>query len=250
MIMEPKSIKEKLKTIHTARTMMYSELERIMDFSFDNDNYFEALSDNVFGKKSSDGIRQTSTFLKRLYGFEMKDQSFVVFKYFWKNAETKYKPLLAILFAIKNDDLLSESIQVLQDTKLGEKVSIEFLEEVIENFHPQKYTDNTRKSLAQNIASSWKQAGFIVGKVKNIRVQPEIDYTVVAFALSLGYLDNLRGEFLLNSKYIRALGVSESKLRDLAFEASKRDMLSYQFAGSVTTITFNKLFQQLNINGY
>jgi hypothetical protein len=249
MIMEPVEIKQKINTIHTARTMMFLELERIMDFSYDNDNYIEALNENVFGKKSSDGIRQTGSFLKRLYGFELNDQSFVVFKYLWKNTNTSNKPILALLLAIKNDDLLAESIQVLESKTLGEKVSIELFEEVIENFHPKKYTDNTRKSLAQNIASSWKQAGFILGKVKNIRVQPEIDYSVVAFALFLGYLDNLRGEFLFNSKYTRALSIPESKLRDLAFEASKRDLLSYQFAGSVTTITFNQLFKTLNING-
>lgn len=228
---------------------MLSELQKVMAYSFETSRYLDAMDDNVFGKKTSDGVKQTKRFLKRLYGFDENNPLFIVFKYFWKIANTNEKPLIAFLYAVNQDDLLAESIQVLEGLRPGEKARIELFEDVIERYHPDQYSNNTLRSTAQNIASSWKQAGFILGKVKNIRVQPEIDYSIAAFALFLGYLDNLRGEFLFNSKYTRALSIPESKLRDLAFEASKRDLLSYQYAGSVTTITFNQLFKILNING-
>jgi hypothetical protein len=132
---------------------------------------------------------------------------------------------------------------------MGEKVSIEKLETNLEAHHPGRFSDNTRRSVAQNIASSWKQAGFITGKVKNIRTQPEVDYLVVAFALLLSYLNGDRGDFMLNSKWVKALGVGEDKVRELAFEAAKRDYLQYQSAGEVTTISFQKLLDKLDING-
>ena len=127
--------------------------------------------------------------------------------------------------------------------------SIDILENNIENHYPQKYSPNTRRSSAQNIASSWKQAGFITGKVKNIRTQPEINYLVVAFAFFLAYLNGLRGDFILKSDFVKALSLDERTIRSLAVEAGKRDLLQYQFAGNVTSITFKNLLNNLNING-
>jgi hypothetical protein len=58
--------KIKLNTIHTARTMMFLELTKVMDFSVDSDNYQEVMKNNVFGKKSQDGIKKTSNSLTQL----------------------------------------------------------------------------------------------------------------------------------------------------------------------------------------
>ena len=236
------------KTIHTARTIMFAELERIMDCSIDDNNYIDSLNNNVIGKKSADGIRQTSSFITKLYGFDNNSTSFKAFKYFWEITEQDEKPLLALLFAIGRDYLLEESITVVGETKQGEKVTIEKMEENIESYYPNRFAVNTRKSMAQNIASSWKQAGFITGKVKNIRTQPTIGYHVVAFAFFLAFLDGDRGDFILTSKWVKALFLSEAKLRELAIEASMRDLFQYQYGGNVTSISFSNLLTKLGIN--
>lgn len=236
-------------TIHNSRTIMYNELSRVMDFAIHDDNYLDSLSQNVINKNTKSGIDKTTSYLKRLYTFNTEYAPFKGLKYFWQNSEEKYKSKLALLFAIGHDYLLSESISIVINKSVGDKVSIESLEENVSQLHPGHYSAATSRSISQNIASSWKQAGFILGKMKNIRTQPELDYNIVAFALLLGYLDNLRGEFLLGSKYIRALGIQDSQVRELTFEAAKRDLLSYQYSGSVTAITFNNLFKKLEING-
>jgi hypothetical protein len=232
------------KTIHTSRTMMFAELAKVMDHSFNGDNYLESLEDNVTGKKSNSGIGKTATYLKNLYGFDMKNPSFKAFKYFWGISEPIDKPLLALVYAIHNDFLLSESIQVVQATRLNDKAAIESFEENIEKSHPNQYSPNTRKSLAQNIASSWKQAGFIEGKVKNIRKQPEITYRVACFAFFLAYIKGERGDFIWNSLGVKALCLYESKLRALAIECAKRDLMQYQYAGGVTAISFHNLLKK------
>ncbi len=247
--MEPVEIKEKLNTVHTSRTLMFAELSRVMDHGFETNSFVESMGENVTGKLTKSNIEKTNRYLKQLYSFNKSDNYFTGLKHFWQIIPNESKPILALLFSIHTDNLLSESIDVVNKNSIGIKVSVDSFVENLDLFHPKRFSEITSRSVAKNIASSWKQAGFILGKVKNIRVQPEIDYSVVAFALFLGYLDNLRGEFLFNSKYTRALSIPESKLRDLAFEASKRDLLSYQYSGSVTTITFNQLFKNLNING-
>jgi len=237
-----------IKTIHTARTIMFTELEKVMDYSIESDNFQESLDNNVIGKKSADGIKKTTNFLKMLYGFENQSNQFKAFKYFWKIAENEEKSIITLLFAIGNDYLLEESIPVVADAKLGDKVLIEKVEQNVESHYPNRYSPNTLRSMAQNIASSWKQAGFITGKVKNIRTQPEISYTVLAFAFFMSYLDGDRGDFILASKWVKALFLNESKVRELAIDASKRDIFQYQYGGNVTSISFANLINKLEIN--
>lgn len=240
--------KIKLNTVHTARTIMFLELEKVMNFSLDKDNYLESMQNNVFGKKSQDGIKKTSAFLSQIYRFDITSNKFKAFKYFWTISEDHEKASLALVYALNNDYLLKESISVISNIKIGEKVKIEILEENIEKFHPNRFTKNTLRSVAQNIASSWKQAGFITGKVKNIRTEPEITYRVVSFAMLLAFIEGLRGDFIFSNNCVLSLCMSENKIRELAVEASKRDFMQYQYAGSVTSISFDSLLNKIGIN--
>lgn len=228
---------------------MFSELEKVMSFSLESGQYLDAMADNVFGKKSSDGVKQTKGFLKRLYGFDSQYPPFAAFMYFWKMSEPNEKPLIAFLYAVNQDNLLAESVQVLQNVKLGTKVAVEHFEEIVEKHHPNQYAANTLRSTAQNLASSWKQAGFIEGKVKNIKIQPEITYRTACFAFLLAYLNGDRGDFIWNNIGVNALCLHESKLRALAIECAKNDLMQYQYAGSVTAINFTNLLIKMGIHG-
>lgn len=229
---------------------MFSELAKVMNHGIEDDNYIDSLQQNVINKATQSGISKTSRYLKSLYDFDLSQPEFRAFKHFWNMASENDRPILALLYAIHNDHLLSESIPIITTTELGKKATVESIEDNIETLYPKKYSANTRRSMAQNIASSWKQAGFITGKVKNIRTQPEISYQVVAFASLLAYLNGVRGDFILKSNWIKAFCLDDKTIRYLLMEASKRDLLQYQFAGNVTSITFNKLLTKLDINGF
>ena len=200
-------------------------------------------------KKTKTNQDKTTGFLKQLYGFDIKYIPFKLFKYFWQITGENDKPVISLLYALGEDFLLSGSYQVIATTKLGDKVTIEKLEEYIDLHYSGRYSENTRKSLAQNIASSWKQAKFITGKVKNIRTEPDIDYHTVAFAFLMAYCSGDRGDFILKSKWAKALCLGDTQLRELAVEAARRDLLQYQFAGNVTSISFTNLFKKLEIDG-
>ena len=228
---------------------MFAELSKVMDHAINDDMYLNSLSQNIANKKTKNNQDKTTGYLKQLYVFDLKYLPFQLFKHFWQIATEKDKPVITLLFALGEDFLLSESYPLVFSTKLGDKVSIEKSQENIEALYTDRYSENTRKSLAQNIARSWKQAGFITGKFKNIRTQPDISYHSVAFAFLMAYCNGERGDFILTSKWARALGLADSQLRELAIEAAKRDLLQYQYAGHVTAISFNNLFNKLGING-
>lgn len=238
----------RIKTIHTSRTIMFAELQKVMDYAIENNDYDDTLNQNVTRKKTQSGQEKTAKYLRNLYGFDVNNPSFKAFSYFWTIADVSEKPLLSFIYAINHDNILEESISVVQETMLGEKVTVERLDENIEKYHPARYSEATRRSMAQNIGSSWKQAGFIVGKVKNIRTQPEINYQVACFAYLLAYLNGARGEFIWNNIGVKALCLNEIRLRELAFECAKRDLMQYQYAGSVTAISFNNLLSKIGIN--
>jgi len=221
-----------------------------MNHGIESDNYYDTLKQNVISKATQSGITKTSRYLKSLYDLDASQPQFMAFKHFWSIAHERDKPLLALIYAIGNDYQLKNSIPVINNTEIGKKVTVESIESNIENLYPQKYSANTKRSMAQNIASSWKQAGFITGKVKNIRTQPEINYLVLTFAIFMAYLNGLRGDFILTSDWVKALTLDERTIRSLAIEAAKRDLLQYQYAGSITSITFKNLLNKLNINGF
>jgi len=66
----------------------------------------------------------------------------------------------------------------------------------------------------------------------------------------MAYLNGLRGDFILTSDWVKALTLDERTIRSLAIEAAKRDLLQYQYAGNVTSITFKNLLNKLDINGF
>lgn len=227
---------------------MFAELEKIMDFAVETGDFAAALQQNVTGKKSGSGVEKTGKFLRTLYSFDNSYLPFIAFKYFWKEAEAAIRPLISLIYAVNHDTLLTESIDVVLNTNVGEKAPIELFENNIEKYHPTKYSPRTRKSMAQNLASSWKQAGFIEGKTRNIRRQPEISYQVACFAFLLAYLKGDRGEFIWNGTGVKALCLTESSLRELAIECAKRDLMEYQHAGSVTSISFRNLLTKTGID--
>lgn len=225
-------------TIHTSRTIMFSELSQVMNHGLEDNNFNEILNSNVSNKLSNRNLLKTNRYLKQLYGFDKEDIMFKCFKHYWTLVDNESKSIITLLFALSNDYLLSESIDVIINTKTGDMVSVVRIEDNIEKYHQGKYSNNTTRSAAQNIASSWKQAGYITGKVKNIRVKPVQDHYTVAFALLLSYLHGDRGGFILLSKWLKALSLNTEELRELIKEAAKRDLLQYQYGGNITVISF------------
>jgi len=217
---------------------MFAELSKVMNHAIEGGDFNGILNSNVANKLSSTNLIKTNRYLRQLYRFAKEDLLFRCFIHYWTLVNNEQKSILSLLYALSNDFLLRESIDIVVNTKVGEKVAIEKFEDNIEKYHPGKYSVNTKRSASQNIASSWKQAGYILGKVKNIRVQPVHDYYTVAFALLLSYLHGDRGEYIMLSKWIKALALNTEELRDLIKEAAKRDLLRYQYGGNVTVISF------------
>ncbi|MBP3192964.1 hypothetical protein [Natronogracilivirga saccharolytica] len=238
-----KKEKKYIQTIHTSRTIMFDELKALISHGAFEEEEIIAL--NVFNKQSGSGIRKTLNFLSKLYDFRDDNQLWRIFLFMWKMSNEADQRVLSLLYAVYKDDLLRASIPVVLNTPKGKKIQVEKLQDKLYDQFPDRYTPKTMLSAAQNVASSWKKAAYIEGKVRNIRIPIQPGYPVVLFALFLGERDGLVGKDLLSTTWIKVLDQPLSRIKELLASAALNDLIEYQEAGGIIIIRLQKLHNKI-----
>jgi len=231
--------------VHTARTMMLAELRLLLSFvdKFDSQksDYFDAIQTaNCLGKRSGKTRALTYRHLVDLYALDPNLPLFRALRFFW-NRDVDGQPLLAALCAYSRDPIFRATAPFILDLHEGETVTREALEEFLDNLEPGRFSNATLKSTAQNINSSWTQAGHLSGRVRKIRARPVATPGNASLALLLGYLTGLRGESLFKSNFTRMLDCSFEKTIELAEDASRRGWISLKRVGNVIEVLFPNL---------
>lgn len=231
--------------VHTARTMMLAELRALLSFVDVTDaartDYLEAIQTaNCLGKRS--GKTRTLTFrhLADLYALDPSLLVFRALRFFWQR-DVDGQPLLAALCAYSRDPLLRATAPFVLGFQEGATVTREAMEEFIDAQEPGRFSKATLKSTAQNINSSWTQAGHLAGRVRKVRARAVATPGTVSLALLLGYVSGLRGESLLKSDFTRMLDCSFEKTIELAEDASRRGWISLKRVGQVVEVLFPNL---------
>jgi hypothetical protein len=114
----------------------------------------------------------------------------------------------------------------------------EELEQLLSADDPTRFSPASLKSFAQNINGSWTQAGYLEGRAKKIRRQPQVSAFHIAFALFLGHLEGLSGQMLFTSRWMALFPVSADKLELLATSAANRGLLVFMNSGGVKETRF------------
>lgn len=162
----------------------------------------------------------------------------------WDHDESG-QSVLALLCALARDPVLRVSATAILQAKVGTLLSPDDFDAAIEAAYPGAYNENTRRTTAQNVASSWAQAGHlhIEGPKRKLRIQACCTATTVAYALMLGYLQGHRGQTLFETLWTKVLDRSTSHLVDLAATASQFGMIEFHHAGGVMEINFAQLLR-------
>jgi len=231
--------------VHTARTMMLAELRALLSYIDKTDapkaEYLEAIQTaNCLGKRSGKTRALTYRHLVDLYALDPSLMLFRALRFFWQR-DIDGQPLLAALCAYSRDPIFRATAPFVLEFQEGATVSREALEEFIDNQEPGRFSKATLKSTAQNINSSWTQAGHLSGRVRKMRSRAVPTPGTVSFALLLGYVPGLRGESLFKSDYTRMLDCSFDKTIELAEDASRRGWISLKRVGQVVEVLFPNL---------
>jgi hypothetical protein len=235
----------------TSQTIMVSSLQRLLSLlppDAPPEAYRSAvMEDNVLGKTTTSGREWAFRQLRRFYALDPRTLLFRAIRDLWLD-DASGQPLLALLCAIARDPVLRASASVILAAEPGALVGPTDFERAIEAAFPGAYKENTRRTTAQKIASSWAQSGHLRAErpTQKLRVQVRATQAAVSYALMLGYLQDVRGQMLFETLWVQVLDQPKSRLVDLAATASQRGMLEFRSLGGVMEITFHQLLRSFD----
>jgi len=154
---------------------MLDELEVLLSYldnsGADKTDYLKAIDDeNCLGKRTQANRKLTYRHLENLYTLEPSVAIFRSLLYFWQR-DPQGHPFLALLCGYCRDALLRLTTPFIMSFSEGTVVDREMLEQFIDHQQPGRFSPATLKSTAQNINSSWTQAGHLTGRVRKSRTQ-------------------------------------------------------------------------------
>ncbi len=169
--------------------MMLDELSLVLARVAPNataDAYISAIVDeNILGKRTQTTRQRSAKRLTELYALDPACTVFRLLRHFWP-ADRAGQPMLAFLAAATRDPLLREATPFVLAVPAKAAVNATQIGEHLNQKYPARFRPTTLHSTAQNLASSWTQAGFLTGKVKKNRSRPTITPVVAAFAVRVG----------------------------------------------------------------
>jgi hypothetical protein len=227
-----------------SRTMMLEDLSLVLDFQSPDqskDTYRIAILDqNILGKPTRTTRLRSAKRLSELYALDAACPLFRLLRHYW-GVDQGGRPMLAFLTAAARDPLLRELTPFVLGFSAGASVEAEQVAKQLAENYPGRFQATTQRSAAQNLASSWTQAGYLEGKVRKKRARPHVSPVVLTYAISLGHLCGIRGKMLLHSTWTDLLDRTPAELQDLAFQASSQGWINYKTAGGVVEITLPEI---------
>lgn len=231
--------------VHTARTMMLAELRALLSAVDAPDaaksDYSAAIQTaNCLRKRSGKTRTLTSRHLTVLYTLDPNLLVFRALRYFWQR-DRDGQALLALLCAYIRDPILRATAPFVLSVTAGTRLTRDAMAAFIDDLEPGRFSKATLQSTAQNLNSSWTQAGHLAGHDRKVRMQATATPGAVAYGLLLGYVSGLRGELLFQSDFMRVLDCSVEKIIELTGDASRRGWIVHKRVGPVVEVQFPHL---------
>ena len=162
------------------------------------------LRDNLLGKPSIRARRAALYRLRQLYGVGESSLICLVLRRLWER-DPAGRPMLALLCALARDPTLRDGAAAVLDATLGERVRWPAIAATFEAHSPGRLNEKMTKSLAQNAASTWTQAGFLKGPVRKERVRAQPTPTAAAYAALVAGYCGFGGMRLVESRWLDVL---------------------------------------------
>lgn len=229
---------------HSARSMMFLEMRalvRAMPLTVTKNDFTKAIvEENVLEKPTLISRQKSLRHLVELYGM---DPSQALFRVLWDfgHADFDSLPQFCLVCAYARDPQLRHSFELVRTLRLGEVLERTAMEQHLENGFPGRFSPAMKKSMAQNVNTTWTFGGHLTGKAKKVRRLPEPRPVSAAYAMFVGYLTGLRGERLLDSVFASLVASNRSQLQAALSLASAKGLLSLKQAAGIVEFDFSNL---------
>ena len=229
---------------HTARSMMFLEMRalvRSLPVAAQQGDFTRAIVDeNVLDKPTQASRVKSLRHLTELYGL---DPSRALFRVLWQlgHADLDSLPQLCLVCAYARDPQLRQSFELVRMLRLGETLERSTMEQHLEAGFPERFSPAMKKSMAQNVDTTWTFGGHLAGKARKTKQSPEPRPISATYAMFVGYLTGLRGEQLLDSAFAALVSSSRSQLLVALRLASAKGLLSLKSAAGIVEFDFSSL---------
>jgi len=216
-------------------------LVRAMPLSVTRNDFIKAIVDeNVLEKPTLSSRKKSLHHLMELYGM---DPSKALLRVLWDFGHVDLDSLhqLCLVCAYARDPQLRHSFELVRTLRQGEVLERAAMEQHLENGFPGRFSSAMKKSMAQNVNTTWTFGGHLSGKAKKTRRRPEPRPISAAYAVFVGYLTGLRGERLLDSAFVSLVASNRSQLQVALSLASAKGLLSLKQAAGIVEFDFSKL---------
>ena len=205
------------------------------------EDYAEAIVDgNCLGKATTATRRLTNQRLGELYGLDLRIALFRVLRRLW-STDAPGRPLLALQCAVARDPLLAATVSPVLALAAGSDIQRDAIRAALRRDVAERLSDATLNKVIRNVASSWEQAGHLVGRTFKRRALVHATPGSVAFGLYLGYAVGFRGAALFATAWVSLLDCTPVAARDLAIEAKRIGLIDLRIAGEVVDLVLDRL---------
>ena len=196
--------------------------------------------ENLLGKPTFSSRQKTYRHLVELYGLNPNLPLFRVLRCF-ASEDPASIPLMGMVCCFCRDPQLRHSFSLIGSLKPGEILTRVRMEEHLENGFPGVFSESMKKSLAQNVNTTWTVTGHLNGRSTKRREIPQPRSRATAYMMFAGWLSGLRGQVLLQSVFPKLVVLSPEQILRHLSEVSAQGLLRLRNAGGVTEIDFSPL---------
>ncbi len=193
------------------------------------------IDENVLGKATAATRRLTNQRLGELFALDSRVPIFRVLRKLWP-VDAAGRPLLSMLCALARDPLLRSTAALVLELPVGAELIRARLVDTIRQAVGQRLNDAVVDKVARNSASSWAQAGHLVGRVRKTRRRVAPTPGTLAMAFWLGMVEGLAGRALLDSRWAQVLDRSGVALIPVALRAKQLGLIHVRTGGDVVEI--------------
>ncbi len=227
--------------------MMLAELSAVLAATTEaatRDDYAAAIIEgNCLGKPTAATRRLTNQRLGELYALDRGMPIFRVLRHLWA-AEDAGRRLLALQCAIARDPLLAATAAPVIALPVGSELQRDHVRAALRETVDERLSSSTLDKVIRNVASSWAQAGHLVGRTFKKRALVRATPASVAFGLYLGHAAGFRGTQLFTTGWLAVLDCAPTTARDLAVEAKRIGLIDLRISGEVVDLGLDRLDPQ------
>lgn len=234
---------------HQSKTIMLRELSTLLGAGHGDNPTVAVVEQNLLGKPSARARLAALYRLRQLYGLGTDASVGLVLRRLWP-LDPDARPMLAMLCALARDPSLRDGAGAVLDAVVGEQVRWPAIAAAYEAQHPGRLGAKMAKSLAQNAASSWAQAGFLKGALRKERVRAQATPAAAAYAALLASLCGFGGNRLLECRWLDVLDRPVEERLGLLRQAEGLGLTRVRSAGDVLEVEVRRpISDTLGVSG-